>query len=157
MNVHIRWLVTRDFPEVLRIENTFEFPWDLDDFKRELRERNVVAMVAEHDEQVVGYMVYELHKTAIEVLNFAVRADCRRQGVGTAMVDKLKGKLAMHRRTCLRLAVCDRNLDAQLFWRSMGFRAVTVMHNYYPLQPNEVAYQFVYQYQDAPLSVRVAT
>ena len=31
-------------------------------------------MVAEYEDRVVGFMIYELHKTRIHVLNFAVAA-----------------------------------------------------------------------------------
>ena len=32
-------------------------------------------MVAEHEDRVVGFMIYELQKTRIHVLNFAVAAE----------------------------------------------------------------------------------
>jgi len=73
MGVHIRWMIRKDMPEVLEIENSsFEFPWSEDDFIRCLRQRNCIGMVAEHGERVVGFMIYELHKTRLHVLNFAV-------------------------------------------------------------------------------------
>ena len=61
MNVHIRWMIRRDMPEVLEIEqSSFEFPWTEEDFIRCLRQRNCIGMVAEYDEKVVGFMIYEL-------------------------------------------------------------------------------------------------
>ena len=73
VRVHIRWMIRRDMPEVLAIEGeSFEFPWLEDDFIRCLRQRNCIGMVAEHEDRVVGFMIYELHKTRIHVLNFAV-------------------------------------------------------------------------------------
>ena len=82
--VHIRWMIRRDMPAVLGIENScFEFAWNEDDFIRCLRQRNCIGMVAEEDDQVVGFMIYELHKNRLHILNFAVHADHRRSGVGT--------------------------------------------------------------------------
>ena len=76
VRVHIRWMIRRDMPEVLAIEDeSFEFPWLEEDFIRCLRQRNCIGMVAEHEDRVVGFMIYELHKTRIHVLNFAVAAD----------------------------------------------------------------------------------
>ncbi len=61
--VHIRWMIRRDMPSVIEIEeNSFEFPWSEDEFIRCLRQRNCIGMVAELSEQVVGFMIYELHK-----------------------------------------------------------------------------------------------
>ena len=90
LRVHIRWMIRRDMPEVLDIERaSFEFPWSEEDFIRCLRQRNCIGMVAEHGERVVGFMIYELHKTRLHILNFAVAADVRRRGVGRQMIDKL--------------------------------------------------------------------
>ena len=100
LRVHIRWMIRRDMPEVLDIERaSFEFPWFEEDFIRCLRQRNCIGMVAEHGERVVGFMIYELHKTRLHILNFAVAADLRRRGVGRQMVEKLVGKLSSQRRT----------------------------------------------------------
>ncbi len=71
LRVHIRWMIRRDMPEVLDIERqSFEFPWSEDDFVRCLRQRNCIGMVAEHGDRVVGFMIYELHKTRLHILEF---------------------------------------------------------------------------------------
>src|SRR3954469_10610522 len=77
--VHIRWMIRRDMPEVLAIEQqSFPFPWCEEEFLRVLRQRNCIGMVAEYGERVVGFMIYELHKNRLHVLNFSVAADSRR-------------------------------------------------------------------------------
>jgi len=73
VKIHIRWMIRRDMAEVIAIETeSFEFPWSEDDFVRCLRQRNCIGMVAEMDDQVVGFMIYELHKNRLHILNFAV-------------------------------------------------------------------------------------
>jgi ribosomal-protein-alanine N-acetyltransferase len=129
---HIRWMIRRDMPEVLNIESqSFEFPWSEDDFIRCLRQRNCIGMVAEHEEQIVGFMIYELNRNLLHVLNFAVRADFRRRGLGCQMLDKLISKLSQQRRTRITLEVRESNLAAQLFFRRAGFKAVSVLRDYY--------------------------
>ena len=106
VKVHIRWMIRRDMPEVLHTEQeSFEFSWTEEDFLKCLRQRNCIGMVAEHNEKVIGFMIYELHKTKLHVLNFAVHPSCRRIGIGRQMVSKLIGKLSSHRRTKITLAV----------------------------------------------------
>ena len=147
LRVHIRWMIRRDMPEVLAIEQEgFEFPWSEEDFIRCLRQRNCIGMVAEHDERVVGFMIYELHKTRLHILNFAVGAECRRRGVASQMVAKLIGKLSSQRRTRIMLEVRETNLDAQLFFRHCGFRAVSVLRSYYDDTPED-AYLMQYRYR----------
>ena len=147
LRVHIRWMIRRDMAEVLDIESqSFEFPWSEDDFIRCLRQRNCIGMVAEQDEQLVGFMIYELHKTRLHILNFAVSEDATRRSVGQQMIDKLISKLSSQRRTRITLEVRETNLDAQLFFRDCGFRAVSVLRDYYDDTPED-AYLMQYRYQ----------
>jgi [ribosomal protein S18]-alanine N-acetyltransferase len=130
--VHIRWMIRRDMPEVLHIEqHSFEFSWTEEDFLRCLRQRNCIGMVAEHGEKVVGFMIYELHKAKLHILNFAVHPGWRRAGVGAQMVAKLISKLSSHRRTRISLEVRETNLTAQLFFRKQEFKAVRVLRAFY--------------------------
>ena len=147
VRVHIRWMIRRDMPEVLEIETrSFEFPWSEEDFIRCLRLRNCIGMVAEHDQCVVGFMIYELHKTRLHVLNFAVNVKSRRLGVGNQMVEKLISKLSPQRRKRILLEVRETNLAAQLFFRSAGFRATTVLRDFYE-DTTEDAYLMAYHYR----------
>src|SRR5262245_36654091 len=116
LRVHIRWMIRRDMPEVLQIEEEgFEFPWSEADFMRCLRQRNCIGMVAEHAERVIGFMIYELHKTRLHLLNFSVGQNFRRRSAGRQMLGKLIGKLSTQRRTRIMLEVRETNLAAQLF------------------------------------------
>lgn len=149
LQVHIRWMIRRDMEQVLEIERSaFEFPWSEDDFVNCLRRRNCIGMVAERGDRIVGFMIYELHKTRLHLLNFAVAADTRRSGVGTQMVDKLVGKLSSQRRTRLSLEVRETNLDAQLFFRGAGFRATSVLRDFYDDSPED-AYLMQYYHRSA--------
>jgi ribosomal-protein-alanine N-acetyltransferase len=118
--------------EVLEIEQeAFEFPWSDDDFTRCMRQRNCIGMVAEMADSVVAFMIYELHRSRLHVLNFAVRRSHRRLGVGTQMMEKLVGKLTPERRSRIVLEVRERNLPAQLFFRTLGYRAISVLKDFY--------------------------
>src|SRR5437660_9417957 len=132
VRVHIRWMIRRDMPEVLQTEQeSFEYSWTEEDCLRCMRQRNCIGMVAEQGEKVIGFMIYELHKAKLHILNFAVYPACRRFGVGAQMVAKLISKLSSHRRTRITLEVRETNLAAQLFFRSQGFRALRVLRAFY--------------------------
>src|SRR3989338_893498 len=104
--VHIRWMIRRDMPEILDIENqSFEFPWSEEDFIRCLKQRNCIGKVAEFEGHVVGFVIYQLHKKRLHILNFAVHCDFCRRGVGTAMVKKLIKELNHERRDHILLEV----------------------------------------------------
>ena len=132
LRIQLRWMIRRDMPEVLAIEQeAFEFPWSDEDFTRCLRQRNCIGMVAEVGDSVVAFMIYELHRTRLHVLNFAVRRSHRRLGIGTQMMGKLFAKLSVERRDRILLEVRERNLPAQVFFRSLGYRAITVLKDVY--------------------------
>jgi ribosomal-protein-alanine N-acetyltransferase len=153
--VHIRWMIRRDMPEVLDIENrNFEFAWTEEDFIRCLRQRNCIGMVAEFDERVVGFMIYELHKNRLHILNFAVCPDFQRHGVGSSMVKKLIGKLSPQRRNRILLEIRETNLGAQLFFREVGFRAISVLRDFYD-DTTEDAYLMQYRYRHSDVEVGV--
>jgi ribosomal-protein-alanine N-acetyltransferase len=146
--VHIRWMIRRDMPEVLQTEQlSFEYAWNEEDFLRCLRQRNCIGMVAEHGEKVVGFMIYELHKNKLHILNFAVHPAWRRLGVGAQMVAKLISKLSSHRRTRITLEVRETNLAAQLFFRRQEFRAVRVLRAFYE-DSGEDAFLMEYRFGD---------
>jgi ribosomal-protein-alanine N-acetyltransferase len=151
VRVHIRWMIRRDMPEVLAIEHgSFDFPWCEEEFLRVLRQRNCIGMVAEYGERVVGFMIYELHKAKLQVLNFAVAAEFRRMGVGHQMIAKLVGKLSSHRRTRIVLCCRETALNAQLFFRVQGFRATEVVREHYE-DTGEDAYVMQYLYDESLL------
>lgn len=131
-DVQIRWMIRRDMPEVLDIERqSFEFSWNEEDFLTCLRQRNCIGMVAERQERIVGFMIYELLKSQLHVLNFAVAPWARRQGVGAQMIDKLVNKLSQQRRQEISLEVRETNLPAQLFFRNQGLAANAVLRGHY--------------------------
>jgi ribosomal-protein-alanine N-acetyltransferase len=143
MSITIRWLIRADIDPVMEIERqSFDHPWSLNDLEFWLKKRNVIGMVAEDDADIVrGYVIYELEKTSINLLNFAVDPDYRYQGVGRALMDKMLGKLQCGKRNKLSMILADNNLGGQLFLRQMGFRATKVEKGYYEKITND-AYVF---------------
>lgn len=151
---HIRWIIRRDMPIVLSIENSsFEFPWTEEAFIRCLRQRNSIGMVAEFDSRVVGFMIYELHKNRIHIVNFAVDQDFRRRGVGLALVSKLIDKLSHERRNRIMLEVHETNIVAQCFWKAAGFKAISILREFYE-ETSEDAY--LMQYRHIPTVAEIA-
>jgi len=152
--IHVRWMIRRDMPDVLAIEReAFEFPWSEEDFTRCLRQRTCIGMVAEFADSVVAFMIYELHRSRLQVLNFAVLRSHRRLGIGTQMLRRLVAKLAPERRSRIVLEVRETNLPAQLFFRSAGFRAVSVLRDFYR-DTDEDAYLMQYALEGTGVASR---
>lgn len=90
MHYHIRWMISSDLPEVLKLEPNYI----QDELIKLLRQRNTIGMVVEHDEKLVGFMIYSLHKSYLSILNMVGIND----DVYTSMINKLKNKLSLQRR-----------------------------------------------------------
>ncbi len=133
MKTSLRWMVRRDFPSVLEIDHdSFDVFWSEEDFLKQLRNRSVIGMVAvDRQEQIVGFMIYRLEKNGYEILRLAVAPDCRRQGVGIAMLDKMADKLSRNHRTRFYMSVPEDNLDAQLWLRDCGIKAIGIDEDKY--------------------------
>lgn len=128
--IEIRWLITRDIDRVLEIEaGSFDQPWGYQDFRKALRQKHIIGMVAEHGDEVVGYMVYELHTHSLRLVNIAVAPEWRRNGIARLMVRRLASKLVSHNRNKIIVTVSDKNLSGHLWLRACGFQATKVDRN----------------------------
>lgn len=128
--LHLRWMVRRDLDDVLTIDrHRPDGVWSRDDFLESLRRRNSVGMVAESQGRVVGFMVYELRKNRILLRNIGTALSVRGRSVGRQMVAKLIGKLKNGGRNRIACEVHERNLAAQLFFRSLGFTADEILRS----------------------------
>lgn len=131
---YIRWMVQRDLPQVVRIEqDAYEFPWSEREFLNSLKHRNHIGMVVERQDRVIGYMVYSLWLKRIEIENFVVDRYFQRNGYGAAMVAKLISKLHEDRRSQVCVDVWEYNVDAQLFFHACGFNAVDILPDHYSI------------------------
>jgi [ribosomal protein S18]-alanine N-acetyltransferase len=140
--VTLRYMIDRDLPGVLAIENsTTDQPWDRECFRRTLAQPSTCGMVAVHNERVVGYAIYQLQRRILSVLNFAVDPKECRIGIGTWMLDNLKSKLSEMRRNRLRFLVRESNLAACLFLKANGFLATETIRDGFEI---EDAFKFVY-------------
>ena len=145
IGVHLRWMIQRDVPSVMQIEeDCFEFPWTEGVLFQQLRQPNCIGMVAELGEVVCGFMIYEIHPSHIHVINFCVGKDYQRQHIGQMMVEKLIGKLSEGRRSRLYCEIRETNINALDFFKAQGFRSSRIRRGVY-VETNEDAIEMVYR------------
>lgn len=146
----IRWAVQRDLADMLEIERLcFADPWSEQDFKDVLRQRNAIGMVYDSElseytnrTDVQGFIVYELHPTKLLIKDLAVHPFAQGRGVGREILAKMKGKLGQ-KRSRLVADVCEKNLDAQMFFKRCEFKAVQVVPEHFA--DGQAAYRFVFR------------
>lgn len=144
--LQIRWSIAADLDEVLDIERRCfrRNAWKLKDFKAFSNQRNGVMRVSELYDRVVGYICYEIYDTRINIVNLAVHPEDQRIGIGACMVNSVTEKLleenSRHKRVTVE--ICEENLPAQLFFKTLGFKYAKTLEGYYPNNPEVDAYLF---------------
>lgn len=151
--VYLEPLRRRDIPRVLEIEEmSFPVPWSRAELLRLLRQPNCTGIAVKRNRRVVGYFIFDIIDTRVELIRIAVTPACRRQGIGRLIIDSLVAILSPDHWTTIALVVRERNLPAQLFFRSCGFRVTHIMRRAFP-ETDEDAY--VMEYRASPHSERV--
>jgi ribosomal protein S18 acetylase RimI-like enzyme len=141
VEIETRWMKRSDSAAAITIANACGDKMDEKRMDRLVSKTGVVCMVAEVDGRVVGLMAYDLSKVSkINILKIAVEDQSRRMGVGSALVDLVTSKLNK-KRSKIELVVSEYNVGAQLFLRSMGFQAVSVVK----IDEGSSDYRFMYR------------
>ncbi len=112
---------------------------------------STVGFVADFQDQLIGFLFYQRAKTFLRLLDVVVAPEFRRFGVGTQLINKMLGKLTARRQPKVACLVGEDDLRVQLFMRSCGFLATTVVAAKDRMKKTaEDAYAFEYDLECAP-------
>lgn len=144
--MRIRPALTHDLTEVLAIERAaFDAPWDYGEFRSYLRRLDRGLWLAEEYTagrwELLGFYAFDRHDDYLELADLAVHAEWRRRGVGALLVAHAFTQLTP-RQLSATAAVCDTNLDAQLFFRALGFRTMQILPGHFQANSQD-AYWFL--------------
>jgi ribosomal-protein-alanine N-acetyltransferase len=139
----LRALTRRDVPELLVIERAcYSAPWGEADFDHALRSPRSFTLAAECHGELCGFLIGEQEAGRVQVLNLCVHPRARRRGIASCLIRAVARRLRGQQR--LVTIVCERNLPAQLLFRSQAFRAVTILRRFFPGTGDD-AYLFEYR------------
>lgn len=143
MTLIVRPIEPGDVESVIGIEeDSFPKPWENDVFRilaawygevMVENRRTVLMRVAEINEQVVGYIVWEENRDTFtaHLMNLAITSSFRRKGYATLLAiyafDKMKGQ---EMKRCI-LEVRESNLAAIELYRQLGMKHTGRRPNYY--------------------------
>lgn len=114
----------------LEMEN-FSMPWSANAISAELSNPLSLWIVAVDMDKVVGYIGSQAVIDEADMMNLAVAAAYRRQGIGKQLVCCLVEKLRERSVSKLSLEVRASNLPAISLYESLGFVQVGCRPNYY--------------------------
>ena len=117
----------------------FSDPWSVSAFQSELDNPLALWLVAVEGDRVLGYVGSQTVLGQADMMNLAVRLECRRQGVAQQLVERLIQKLSERNANILMLEVRVSNDSAIAFYEKMGFVQVGRRPKYY-FKPREDAF-----------------
>lgn len=131
-SVRTRTARPADLPRMVRIERaSFPLPWSETAFRAVMRRQSGRVIVAEVQEQVVGYAVVWFTAEEGELGDIAVHPDRRRRGVGRILVEAVVEEARRRGAEQLFLQVRESNRAALRLYDGAGFRKVGRRRRYY--------------------------
>lgn len=132
MTLKLRNMEAADFDAVLAIEReSFSDAWTVGMFAEELEAPSRALIVAEKDGDVVGYAVVMVVEGEAHLMNLAVRAGSRGQGVGRALAVRAMERAAGMGAQLITLEVRPGNVAAISLYERLGMRSVGLRPGYY--------------------------
>ena len=107
----------------------FHAPWSADMLREELGKG--LFLVAERDGVAVGYVGCQTVLDEGYITNVAVSPDCRRQGVGRALIGTLVSHAGAQGLAFVTLEARTSNMPASALYENAGFQKVGVRKNFY--------------------------
>jgi ribosomal protein S18 acetylase RimI-like enzyme len=120
--IDVTWMIDDDIPDAWRIlGGEFSFP-DCDKyFMGWLDSDNHACIISQLGDEITGVVVLENEKEKSEIILMGVSMEYRRQGIGSALIDRVKS--LVHGSRDLFVLIDETELDSHLFLAKMGFTA----------------------------------
>lgn len=121
-----------DLKEIMTIESaSFSYPWSARFFLQELRVPCARSLLAVVEGKTVGYVVYWLLPSEVDIHNLAVHTVYRRRGIGRSLLLAVIDEARRRGSSRVTLEVRKSNEGARQLYRSLGFAAQGVRKGYY--------------------------
>lgn len=133
-DIHIEQMQYEDLKQVMEIEkDSFPDPWHISFYKRQLhpRNKNSHLFVARLKNEVVGYVVFYINCDEAHIMNIAVAAEHRRQGVARYLLTYALEIIKENVSETIYLEVAVNNSAACHLYRQFGFEVYGRRKRYY--------------------------
>lgn len=114
-------------------EDSFSVPWTRESLRKELTDnKHAIYITAKENGKVLGYAGLWHVVTEGHITNIAVKAGCRRRGIGDTLLKELEKIARAKEMMGLTLEVRVGNEQAMRLYAKNGFEIEGIRKNYYP-------------------------
>jgi ribosomal protein S18 acetylase RimI-like enzyme len=157
MNLTIQLITDEDLDEVMTIARASgRINWNRSRIRRYLKREGTVGLIARCEDVAAGTMFFSTRRSWIAIEGIQILPDCRRQGVGRAMLQLLTGgswlpTVYQH----VAAGVAEMNYAGCAFLEACGFVFEDVLPDYFvsPGGGREDGFVFSFQLKPKPLIV----
>ena len=129
--LEIRRLTYADLPQVIALERrAFPTPWSLAMFVLELSKPSGICLAAIRDDRLAAYLICSRYDRVWHIMNIAVDPDHRRQGLATALLNRLLERVGEDDAR-FTLEVRRSNGGAIVLYERFGFKVAGLRRRYY--------------------------
>lgn len=133
MNNSVIQLDESNIDELVALEKLcFAYHWTSEQFRMGLRDGAYTVLGIFRQGRLSGYIAFSLIKDEMEILNLAVHPDCRRQKIGSALLQKAFEICRDKGITKSFLDVKESNFAALNLYIEFGYVQIGVRKKYYP-------------------------
>ncbi len=128
----IRHAHLNDLDKIAEIETSaFDHGWTRDNIRKEFGASFSVMLVAEFDDEIIGYISAWKITGEIQINRLAVVDAWRRRGIARELIKMLIAHCRMRPPYKILLEVREKNTAARALYRSLGFSENGLRKNYY--------------------------
>ena len=129
--MHIRPATPADLPALVALDaQTNPHPWTAAQFQTAHRPSIHTLLVAEHQQQIIGYIAWQHIQDEIELHLIATAPSHRQQGIASQLMQTLIATAQQHHARII-LEVRASNHIAQALYRKHQFTPIATRKNYY--------------------------
>lgn len=137
--VDIREMTLDDVEQVYHLEKSiFSIPWSKTSFENSIKGKDTLFIVAEKQEEIVGYLGMYLFSEEADISNVVVSKEYRRQHIAKRMLEYIFVQAKSRGVKNVTLEVRETNVAAIRLYERMGFSEAGIRKNYYK-EPTENA------------------
>ena len=130
--IEYRTMTMDDVEAAAELERAcFSSPWSARAFAESIRDKNIVYVIAVRDGELVGNCGLRSVAGEGEITNVAVRADVRKQGLATKLLQELMRRGEALGVKAYTLEVRCHNIEAITLYERLGFRSEGIRPGFY--------------------------